>query len=294
MVSKLELIQQEQSPIRILHHWACSGGTIISRSIANQSNVVLLSEVHPLAYLRLKEPDTSYAPTDIIQQLSLQQNGRDPSLCIAAWQGSILNLNATLTKQNRPLVLRSHSHIDFFSGGLASKVPMVSRSLKGHAPLLELLSVRHPLDSWLSLLQKDWNKHFHTKELEIFCKRALNMLKGCEEMSWIRYEEFTLKPDKLLREINGFLQLRGESGHTQNLKNIKLSGDSGRSSDVIGMRPRQPIPSKELREIDQALNTGSKSNYVRLCHQLGYEPEPDRSHPFLTSSSPLKSNHIHA
>ena len=293
MVSKLDLIHKEQSPIRVLHHWACSGGTIISRSIATQPNVVLLSEVHPLAYLRLKEPDTNYSPTDIIQQLSLQQNGRDPSLCIAAWQGSILNLNATLTEQNRPLILRSHSHIDFFSGGIASRVPMISRSLKSHAPLLELLSVRHPLDSWLSLLQKGWNQHFHTKELEIFCGRALSMLKGCEGMNWIRYEEFTLKPDEFLKEINEFLQLRGEESHTQNLKNIKLSGDSGRSSDVVGMRPRQPIPNKELIEIDQALNAGKNSNYLRLCNQLGYAPEPNGVHPFLSSSWPLQSNHIH-
>jgi len=112
-------------------------------------------------------------------------------------------------------------------------------------------------------------------------------------MSWIRYEEFTLKPDEFLKEINEFLQLRGEEGHTQNLKNIKLSGDSGRSSDVVGMRPRQPIPNKELIEIDQALNAGKNSNYLRLCNQLGYAPEPNGVHPFLSSSWPLQSNHIH-
>ena len=38
-------------PIRVVHHWACSGGTIISRSLAQLPNVVLLSEVHPLAHL---------------------------------------------------------------------------------------------------------------------------------------------------------------------------------------------------------------------------------------------------
>lgn len=293
MVPKLELIDKEQSPIRILHHWACSGGTIISRSIANQHNVVLLSEVHPLAYLRLTEPCANYSPTDIIQQLSLQQNGRDPSLCIAAWQGAVLNLNATLTERSQSLILRSHSHVDFFCGGLASRTPMISRSLKGQVPLIELLSVRHPLDSWLSILQKGWNKQLHTNDLETFCSRALNMLQGCEGMSWIRYEEFTLKPNELLKEINNFLQLRGAKNHTYNLKNIKLSGDSGRSSDIIGMRPRQLVPNKELKQIDEALSKGIRSNYIRLCHQLGYKPEPNQSHPFFTSRSPLQSNQIH-
>ena len=292
MVSKLELMHQEHSPIRVLHHWACSGGTIISRSIANQPNVVLLSEVHPLAHLRLTKPNTNYSPTDIIQQLSLQQNGRDPSLCIATWQGAILNLNATLTTRNQSLILRSHSHVDFFCGGLSSRAPMVSRSLKGHVPLIELLSVRHPLDSWLSLLKKGWNHHFHTNDLEVFCSRALNMLKGCEGMSWIRYEEFSLKPEEIQQEINAFFQLRGEDSHTQNLRNIKLSGDSGRSSDVVGIRPRQSIPGKELTDIDQSLKTGSSSQYLRLCNQLGYNPDPQATHPFLTNNSALKPNHI--
>ena len=292
MVSELELMHQEQAPIRVLHHWACSGGTIISRSIASLPKVLLLSEVHPLAYLRLKEPSTEYSPTDIIQQLSLQQNGRDPSLCISTWQGSILYLNSTLRHQNKILVLRSHSHIDFFCGGLTSRVPMISRSLTGYAPLIELLTVRHPLDTWLSILKNGWHNHFHTKELEVFCGRALKMLKGCEGMSWIRYEEFTLNPQEVLRLVAELFQLNEGKEHTQNLKNIKLSGDSGRSSDVIGMRPRQPIPSKELIAIRQALAAGNTSNYILLCNELGYEPDPNTEHPFLTINSPLKPNHI--
>jgi len=59
------------APIRVLHHWACSGGTVISRCIASQPQVVLLSEVHPLAYLRVAQAYPYYFPTDLIQQLSL-------------------------------------------------------------------------------------------------------------------------------------------------------------------------------------------------------------------------------
>ena len=73
-------------PIRVVHHWACSGGTIISRSLAQLPRVVLLSEVHPLAHLRLHPPSSGYQPTDVVQQLSLARNGRDPALCIAAWR----------------------------------------------------------------------------------------------------------------------------------------------------------------------------------------------------------------
>ena len=75
---------------------------------------MMLSEVHPLAYLRLHKAKAEYLPTDIVQQLSLTHNNLDPALCIAAWQGSIHSLHQAINEQNKHLILRSHSHVDFF------------------------------------------------------------------------------------------------------------------------------------------------------------------------------------
>ena len=80
--------------IRIINHWACSGGTLISKCIASMPRIVFLNEVHPYAYLRLLEPsEQKYIPTDIIQQLCLNINKNNPSLCIAAFVGAIEELN---------------------------------------------------------------------------------------------------------------------------------------------------------------------------------------------------------
>ena len=78
------------SKLRIINHWACSGGTIISKCIASFPNIVFLSEVHPYAYLRLSNTnERDYLPTDIIQQLSFSRNKKDPNFCIAAFVGAI-------------------------------------------------------------------------------------------------------------------------------------------------------------------------------------------------------------
>ena len=94
-------------PIRVVHHWSCSGGTVISKSLARIPSVMMLSEVHPLAYLRLHKAKAEYLPTDIVQQLSLTHNNLDPALCIAAWQGSIHSLHQAINEQNKHLILRS-------------------------------------------------------------------------------------------------------------------------------------------------------------------------------------------
>ena len=270
-------------PIRVVHHWACSGGTIISRSLAQLRNVVMLSEVHPLAHLRLHSPKSDYQPTDVIQQLSLTRNGRDPVLCIAAWQGSILGLQAAVSQQNQVLVLRSHSHIDFFSGGLAAEESMVSRSLKNKAALLELLTVRHPLDSWLSILNNGWHRHFAGGDLDSFCRRGLRMLDACHSMPWLRYEEFSLNPSSALQAMAGVLQLERINSelHEDEIKDIQLSGDSGRRADVISARPRRPIPEEQLTAVHEALDGNAESSYGMLCQRLGYDPDPNAAHPFL-------------
>lgn len=276
-------------PIRVVHHWACSGGTIISRSLAQLPNVVLLSEVHPLAHLRLHAPSSGYQPTDVVQQLSLAHNGRDPVLCMAAWQGSILALQAAVSQQNQVLVLRSHSHIDFFCGGLAAEETLVSRSLRPKAALLELLTVRHPLDSWLSILNNQWHLHFAGADLESFCRRALRMLEACQAMPWLRYEDFSLRPAAALEAMANVLQLDPVTSNLsdQGIQAIQLSGDSGRRADVISARPRRPIPETQQRAVDQALDPDTDSSYLKLCHRLGYDPDPKAAHPFLIPRAEL-------
>lgn len=283
--------------IRILHHWACSGGTILSRTIASLPRVVMLSEVHPLAHLRLEVPGGDYIPTDLIQQLCLPHNGRDPVLCTATWNGAIDALQAVLQNNNQHLVLRSHSHIDFFTGASCAEEPFVSRSLAPRHRLLELVSVRHPLDSWISIQAQDWHRHFRLPSLSEFCRRGLLMLEACSTMPLLRYEHHCLQPQAALEQICNLLELPppSDTPADRGLEAISLSGDSGRSGDQIEPRPRRPIPAAVATELNLALEQPKvQSSYRQLCAKLGYNPDPSACHPFTmaawTPATPLLFN----
>jgi hypothetical protein len=269
--------------IRILHHWACSGGTIISRSIAKLQNVILLSEVHPLAYLRLAEAEASYIPTDIIQQLCLPHNGRDPVLCVEAWRGSIHALAQKVAKENKILVLRNHSHIDFFTGAEPESEHFIVRTLKDSHEINELLTARHPLDSWISIKRQSWDQHFHFSSFKEFCHRAIRLVEASKGIPLIRYEEFTLDPDLGLKVICNLLHIKLESYESCLLDNVSLSGDSGRRSNKIKPRMRRPIPESVLLEIEtmQKEAGSEESPYFALCKMLGYDPSLDAQHPFI-------------
>lgn len=280
------VVNPTEPAIRVFHHWACSGGTLLSRCLAIQPQVVLMSEVHPLAYLRLGKPAHYFSPTDLIQQLCLPHNGRDPAFCVAAWNGAIDALHDQLVEDGMTLILRSHSHVDFFTGVLPETVPLVSRTLARRHPLLELLSVRHPLDSWLSICQQGWDSHFCFSSFPEFCRRCLAMLDACEGMAIMRYEDFCLDPPSGLNLMAQAFELTLEPSFLARLDEVQLSGDSGRTHSVIGRRPRRPVPADVAAQLAEQLVLGSsESPYVKLCMRLGYDSDPERD-PF-TSMQPL-------
>lgn len=270
--------------IRIIHHWACSGGTIISRAIATLPKVVLLSEMHPLAHLRHNTASSDYAPTDIIMQLCLPHNGRDPVLCDVVWRNSINALVQELAIDKRHLVIRSHSHIDFFLGASTLKKPFVSHSLAPYHRLLEVLSVRHPLDSWISIQAQNWHHHFRFSSLGEFCRRALGLLDACQDFPILRYEDFTLAPLSYINRLSSFWEIPLVDhmiGDCLDLDCISLSGDSGRRSNKIAPRQRRLISKAVLTELENQLTMPyEESPYQVLCGRLGYDPCAKSSHPF--------------
>ena len=60
-----ELNENAKPKLRIIHHLACSGGTLISKCLSALPNVYLLSEVHPHTSLALDVNKPRYSPTDI-------------------------------------------------------------------------------------------------------------------------------------------------------------------------------------------------------------------------------------
>jgi hypothetical protein len=240
--------------------------------------------MHPMAHLRHDTASSLYAPTDIIMQLCLPHNGRDPSLCDAVWSGAIDALVKELDREKKHLVIRNHSHIDFFMGASTVIKPYVSNALTPRHRLLEILSVRHPLDSWISIQDQGWHRHFRSPSLGEFCNRALGLLDACRNFPILRYEDFTLDPLSYLNSLSIFLEIpmANQMGSDPlNLNAISISGDSGRRSNKIAPRERRIISQSVESELrNQMAMPQGESPYLILCSRLGYDPSWKASHPF--------------
>ena len=266
--------------LRLIHHWACSGGTLISKCIASLPGVILLNEVNPLAYLRLvRNPwQKNYCPTDICQQLAHKHNGKDPVLSMAAFTGAIEGLLDKTSQQGLDLVLRCHDHVDFFCGPLARDDFAVSEAMRQRASLLSLLTVRHPLDCWMSIIHSKWDAQISLSSLDEFCQRCLIMLNVAANMPMTYYENFVLEPTLQLKRITQILELSFCKAALETFSTIELSGDSGRHGNKIEPRQRHPVSS------DLQLETSRSLSYSELCEKLGYDADPDAPYPYLADS----------
>jgi hypothetical protein len=271
-------MKESQPPVRIIHHWACSGGTVISKLIASLPRLVLFSEIHPYAFLRHYDPATSYAPTDIIRHLSGLSGRRDISLCATAFEGAILAIHRELALRGESLVLRSHSHVDFFLGAVSASRPAISSLLAKHLPLLELITIRHPLDSWLSLQSNNWSDHFRFSSFNEYCRRCLLMLNACLSLPMVKYEEFCLDPGAKLAEICHHLRLDYDPDVLHVPRSILLTGGSGRVGEQIAPRARRNVATELAEELSESML------YLELCERLSYSTDPGAPYPYSVIS----------
>ncbi len=251
-----------QPVVRTLHHVACSGGTLISRCLAALPEVVLLSELnplnrhgaafnpsHPLALLGLSGEPLSQ---EVLQAEFLNQMGQVLSLCAA--RGS-------------DLVIRDHSHTDFCRGSAAAPLQPVRAWLAPAYPLLSLVTLRHPLDSWLGLLAAKWQTQMEPATLLAYCGRYQAFLDAYEDLDWIHYENFCSQPEPVFRQICEALCLPCDPSALERFSSVTLSGNSGRAADRIEPRPRRPLPPEVRAELNEPATARALR---RLCRRMGY------------------------
>ena len=254
------LTRKNKKPIiRSLHHLACTGGTLFSKCIASMHNVALISETNPLNRFGAR-----FEPTNPLLLLERGHRELSNEERIDIFKAQIDQAFSICQKDDVDLVLRDHSHTDFHFGSEASRVCPIRDSLVDYN-LLSVVTVRHPLDSYLSLTTNGWEKQFYPNDLNEYCKRYLLFIEKYNDLKIFRYEDFCEDPCIVMKEICDVLELQYNKNFLEVFGEKNLSGDSGRKGlRTIEQRPRRPIP----HEIQESIE--DSDFYHDLVRQLGY------------------------
>jgi len=252
-------------PVRSLHHFACTGGTLISKCIAAQPNTVLLSEIDPLSTLHLLQGKKPFFPTDILGDLRVGVRQAPDTELADVFLAGLERMRDLLAGRGQALVVRDHPHSQFCTGVDFAARPTLHRIIADRMPLLSVVTLRHPLESFLSLDANGW-RHFTPFTLEEYSQRYLAFLAAHTGLEQVRYEDFVAAPDAVTAQICDILDLPFDDMAIDHIDMFRLSGDSGRSGTRIAPRTRRTVPDAIAAQI------GTSSSYGALCQQTGYDP----------------------
>ncbi|MDP5191306.1 hypothetical protein [Rheinheimera baltica] len=232
---------QPQKPIlRIIHHFACSGGTLISKCIAAQPNVFLLSELHPTTRLGFNSNKGTYTPRDILTQALYSRIPDVDTLAETVFVQNVIETERHVRERGGYLVLRAHTHADYCTNAAVPEVDSLTRLLSPHFDIKHLVTVRNPIDSFMSLRQHGW-VHFRPDSFDEYCTRLLHFLNAFTEDQIVKYDDFVEHPESVMRTCLQKLELPNVEHGLDYIDVFKVSGDSGRSSAEIAPRPRKEL-----------------------------------------------------
>lgn len=257
-----QITARPAAPVRLIHHFACTGGTLFSKCLSAIPNTRLLSEIDPLSPMTTRQ----FAPSDLIRHLAHDVRGTDPELLIDIFLAGTVALYDWCEVRGQRLVLRDHSHSHFCTGGLQiSQRPTLRDIIQRRLPALSVLTVRHPMESYLAVKEKNWFQ-FAPTTLEEYARRYLVFLDTYADAPFYRYEDMVEDPHEVFAQICDSLALPFSENIFDIFPVVALTGDSGRKGSVIAPRPRRVVPA------DVAAQAESSSVYTRLCSRMGYTP----------------------
>ena len=250
----------EPEPIRMIHHFACTGGTLITKCLACVPNVHVLSEVDPLT---TKQSPQNFAPSDLISLVEFSNRASDPEEKVELFMAGLGALYARDKKRGLRLLIRNHAHSHFCVGGSVPDRPSLKKLIADRYPVKSIVTVRHPIDSYLSLLANEWIE-FTPATVDEYCRRYECFLDTHSENELFRYEDFLEKSVGELEKMCKALDYPYPYGFEDLFAVHRFSGDSGRSGSDLAPRPRREIPEILGREFAQS------DKLRRLVKRLGY------------------------
>ena len=252
--------------LRIVHHLHRTGGTLISKCIASLPNISLLSEVNPNAELMVLDP--------VFQAsfwLRLMNNSEAEKLEDASFSEKITVIHRLAAERGEELVIRNWAYLDFFGlpfTSIPSYKLATENVLSDHFELKQIVTVRHPMDQWLS-----WCAYRGSAKADDYTFRQF--VDGCSEFQkqtakipYIRYEDFVAKPLPVMREICQQLGLEFDPVfHHRWPYYHQITGDDNDRSGggwVIKPRPRRQPDNNLMAEAE------GYDKYIDVLQNYGY------------------------
>jgi hypothetical protein len=255
-------------PIRTIHHLSCTGGTLMTKCLAAMPNVMVLNEVDPLSTMATRPGKPLFSPTDMVALVRQGNRSVSENLLVKLFLENLRFLHDEFGSIGKRILLRDHSHSHFLHGDQIPQRPSLLSMVAGDFATLSVVTVRDPIDSYLSMQSLGWMRFFTPSTFDEYCRRYLAFLDTYEGIQIFRYEDFVNNPEKIAFDMCQALGFAYSDTFIDTFDTFHLSGDSGRSGSLIGVRKRRQYSDDFVRDVKDSVY------YAKLVRYLGY-PEFD-------------------
>lgn len=256
---------EKREPIRTVSHFACTGGTLVSKCIAAMPNIQLLSEINPFSTMNIVPNQPSFAPTDIIKQMRQSTRGVSETLISDLFLNNLEIIHSESIRKGHRLVLRDHAHSQFCKSAEISTAPTIRSLVSSRFDTISIVTTRDPVQSFISTKQHEWI-HFQPPTFDEYCKRYLAFLHSYSNDPVFKYEDLVHDPVSTMRLICDSLEIAFSDQFELLFSVFNLTGDSGRSKGGEAIRPL------EDKDIDESLarEIEKSHHYPILAERLNY------------------------
>jgi hypothetical protein len=264
----------EKQKIRIIHNMARSGSTVICKCLGCMEGVVLLSELHPLAWKLFNPIEQAQEWFGLLSQgdIAEMKNQKDVS-----YTQVIMLIEQRCRERGDTLVLRDWAHLDYTGIPFIEAPgyrPMLYTELAESFDIIRISTTRDPVTQWQSLIQLEvMQEPLSSGALspDQFLAGYRKYAELCVETGFIRYEDFMLSPDPEMRKLCNHLQIKFDPDF------INKWFDYNTITGYVPDPDRLPHHSSKIQPpSSQPVEPGLRNiflanpDYRRACELLGY------------------------
>ena len=263
--------------IRLIHNLPRSGGTIISKSLGAQKDVVLLSEIHPEGIAISKKMGINIPAFDPLYQSQIWNKlfgeNEYKKICKSnfKFEDKIDLIYEKTELANKKLVIRDWAFADFFGK------PFIEPNYKNS--LLEILNkkyevlnfyiIRHPIKLYMScynflgFFRREYDFNF-------FIKGYRNFFLEASKNNIFIFENFILEPEKNLKNMCDILKIVYDDNYLNKLEYVNVTGDPN-AKNSVKIHNKDSVSKKKLIFEHVLDELKDRPNFIKLMQDLkGY------------------------
>ena len=256
--------------IRLIHNLPRSGGTIISKSLGAQKDVILLSEIHPKGFEISKKFGAKTPIFDPIFQSqkwnNLFKEEEYKKICSSDFKfDEKIDLIYEKTElANKKLIIRDWAFVDYF--GKPFIEPTYKNSLleilNKKYEILNLYIMRDPLKVYTSCLNNlvFFGKHY---DFDFFLKGYRNFLLNINKTNICIFENFIKEPEKNLQKMCNILKIQYDHNYLIKLKDVNLTGDDN-AIRSLKIHDKDTISKKKFNEEEILNKIKNHPDFIKL------------------------------